>query len=352
MVTIVAMALPSFTSISSTGTTQIGGQITAHHPLGGNPEFQEKITATIEDFLRNAGIQVSQTGPSPDGIQKLFERSAMLTLDQELLESQYKDLELLGGESRAASTIHPRLRQGKLVVFHSSGNPIGPHELVRGHVTELLGERTSHLNLSGDVIPRRTPTGILSVMNPGDRLSELTHIAEQLEELHKQQAPQVSRLRGAGLPADDLNALRDAAQVADELKTKKTALAESMIKTLEKTDPDFYEKLDEIFNWGGRLSGEGTHNAPGVFHAGTVRSAVERNEGGLTRLVAQLAQERAARQVGSSLTAGEPLGVFLHAYEIDVQHILPDIFRDEAIPARDKDTFLAGQRISKAVRSI
>lgn len=66
--------------------------------------------------------------------------------------------------------------------------------------------------------------------------------------------------------------------------------------------------------------------------------------------MAELAQERAARQVGSSITVGEPTNVFLHAYEIDVQHVLPDIFGDEAgseftLFAEDSD------RISRALEA-
>lgn len=254
---------------------------------GRNPEFQKAITATIEDFLRNAGIQVSQT-PSPDGLLRLSARAAGMDdqfsyyspseYEKMLLQSQHEKMgRVLGGEDRAASTLHPRLRQGKLVVFHSSGNPIGPHQLVKQTTVEMV-ERTMARNaLSTHPTPTRTPTGILGVMNPGDRLEELTHIAQQLEELQKGDGvsrlrlpPRVSeadrlvdglieiedlnalrdlvREKGSLLSADDLNALRDLGRAPVTLQADKLFLTESLMKILEKTDPDFYEKLDKIFN--------------------------------------------------------------------------------------------------------
>jgi hypothetical protein len=251
-----------------------------------------EITKTIEGFLANSGvISPTQVGP---------EKFSPLDSD---IGRRMRIVEHAGGQDDVISSIHPTLRDGKIVVFHSSKNSVGPHELVHRNVTETIfhSERRSALNV---------PRLVFDAMEKGDSSPELMSILEQLDENKRKIMPGISE--GKEFVWNSIWEDRK-----PEFPERRKLLGE-LAGILEKTDPDFHTKLDEVMSQnnlkrlGSDLTGVRGHNAPGVFHTGTIKSAVER--GNLPHF----------------MRSGSGEDMFLHAYEIDAKSVLPSIMRDEA----------------------
>ena len=240
----------------------------------------DKITRNLEDFLANAGI----IEPLPEGAEPRH------------------------------SSIHPKLRDGKLVVFHSTPNPVPPHQAVHRNVIETIfhSERRSALNV---------PRLVFDAMEKGDSSPQLMSILEQLDENRRKIMPGISE--GKEFVWNSIWEDRK-----PEFPERKKLIGE-FSAILEKTDADFHPKLQQLIadnkliSLGSDIAGIRGHNAPGVFHAGTVRSAVERNN--LPHMQWLLSYQEETQKMGASANP-----MFLHAYEIDPMHVTADIMKDEA----------------------
>lgn len=310
MVTIVAMA----ESIPPVPTPSLA-DILAAEPygivIGADTQTKEavhtgkvnKITRTLEDFLANAGI----IKPLPDRAEPRH------------------------------SSIHPKLRDGKLVVFHSTPNPVPPHQAVHRIIPEAIfhAERQSKVDV---------PRLIFDTMQKGDRSPELTSILEQLDENKRKIMPDFTE--GYVFIWNSIQEDRK-----PEFPERKKLLGD-LSAILEKTDPDFHPKLEQLMvdnklrGLGFDIAGVRGHNAPGVFHAGTIRSAVERNN--LPHIQWLLNHPEEAQKMGASADS-----MFLHAYEIDPMHVAADIMTDEAkLGGTDEavELFKSRKLISERVR--
>ena len=101
-------------------------------------------------------------------------------------------------------------------------------------------------------------------MEKGDSSPELMSILEQLDENKRKIMPGISE--GKEFVWNSIWEDRK-----PEFPERKKLIGE-FSAILEKTDPD-----NKLISLGSDIAGIRGHNAPGVFHAGTVRSAVERN---------------------------------------------------------------------------